>query len=171
MNSSNNSHYVQTSPQRPSLRTPTLAVVIVALVFVFVVLPARSQFRSRQWVESQRGRVAFSPNYRDEGGWYIASGSFSLPKFLVDAVGIDYFVSVKSVVLDCEEIYDLSGLRGLRRLENLYINHYVHDIKSLEVLQELPRLRTLTLSKWAGLSKDEIEALAETLNAVDVVLE
>jgi hypothetical protein len=171
VDSSNNSHYVQTSPQRPSLKTPTLAVVIVALVYVLVVLPARSQFRSRQWIESQRGRVAFSPNYRDEGGWYVAAGSFSLPKPLVDTVGIDYFASVNSVVLDCEEIYDLSGLRGLNGLENLYINQYVHDFKSLEILQDLPRLKTLTLSKWADLSRDELEALAKTLNGVDVVLE
>ncbi len=53
-----------TSLRQFSLRTLILLIVAFALVLAFVVLPAQSQHRSRQWVESQRGRVALTPNYR-----------------------------------------------------------------------------------------------------------
>ncbi|MBL8873727.1 MAG: serine/threonine protein kinase, partial [Planctomycetaceae bacterium] len=74
---------------------------------------AQSQPSSRGWVESQRGRIVRSPNYQADGPWYVTKGALPLPKILVDAIGIDYFSSVKHVTLDCEEIYDLSKLVGL----------------------------------------------------------
>jgi hypothetical protein len=145
--------------------------VMVALVLALIVVPARSQFRSRNWVESQRGRVSLSPNYRAQGDWYVADGSWSLPKKLVDTIGIDCFASAKSVVLDCEEIYDLSSLKGLGRLEELYVNQFVHDFRVLDVLRDLPRLKRVTLSKWSGLSKDQIALLANSLRDVEVIEE
>lgn len=171
MSSSVSSPRAKTRLRQFSLRTLILSIVVFALVLAFVVLPARSQHRSRQWVESQRGRVAMTPNYRVEGGWYIASGYCPLPKAIVNAIGIDAFVSVKSVVLDCEEIHDLSGLRGFTRMEHLYINQFVHDISAFDGLRGLARLKTVTLSKWSGLSTDEIERISNSLEGVEIVEE
>lgn len=171
MSSSVASQRAKSSLRQFSLRTLILSIVALALVLVFVVLPARSQLRSRQWVESQRGRVALTPNYRVEGGWYIASGYCPLPKAIVNAVGIDIFASVKSVVLDCEEVHDLSGLKGFSRMEHLYINQFVHDVSVLDSIRRLPRLKTLTLSNWSGLSADEINLITISLKGVEIVAE
>ncbi len=171
MSSSVSSPRAPTRWRQFSLRTLILSIVAFALVLAFVVLPAQSQRRSRQWVESQRGRVALTPNYRVEGGWYIASGYCPLPKAIVNAIGIDTFVSVKSVVLDCEEVHDLSGLRGFTRMEHLYINQFVHDVSAFDGLRGLPRLKTVTLSNWSGLSTDEIERISNSLEGVEIVEE
>lgn len=148
-----------------------LSVVAIALLLAYFVLPAQSQYRSRQWVESQRGRVVLTPDYRAEGGWYVASGYSPLPKFIVNTVGIDMFVSVKSVVLDCEEVHDLSGLGGMNRMESLYINQFVHDEHAFKALRRLPRLKTVTLSKWSGLSTEEIAVISKSLEGVEIVVE
>lgn len=94
-----------------------------------------------------------------------------MPKLLVDSIGIDYFASVKVVILDCEEIYDLSKLVGLTQLEDLYINQHVHDVRVFDALRELPQLKKISLSKWSGLSRAEIESIAKTLDHVEVVKE
>jgi hypothetical protein len=154
-----------------SIRSMLLAVVFFAVLLSFFVIPARSQLRSRRWVESQQGRVVLRPDYRLKGDWYVAPGSFSLPKPLVDNFGIDFFVSVKFVELDCKEIYDLSGINGLTRMEELSINQYVHDVRAFDALRNLPRLKKVTLSKFSLLSADEIKTLSETLPDVDIVQE
>lgn len=171
MSSSVVSQRAKTGLRQFSLRTLILAIVAFALVLAFVVLPAQAQLRSRQWVESQRGRVALTPNYRVEGGWYTASGYCPLPKLIVNTVGIDIFASVKSVVLDCEEVHDLSGIRGFTRMEYLYINQFVHDVSAFDTLRALSRLKTVTLSKWSGLSTDEIDLISNSLKGVEIVAE
>ena len=165
------SQRVKTSFRQFSLRTLILAIVAFALVLAFVVLPAQAQFRSRQWVASQRGRVSLTPNYRVEGGWYIASGYCPLPQLIVDAVGMDIFTTVKSVELDCEEIHDLSGMRGFTRMEYLYINQFVHDVRAFDGLRGLPRLKAVTLSKSTGLSTEEIDLISNSLKGVEIVSE
>jgi hypothetical protein len=165
------SQRTKTSLRQFSLRTLILSIVAFALVIAFVVLPAQLQLRSRQWVESQRGRVALTPNYRVEGGWYIASGYCPLPKVIVNTVGIDIFVSVKSVVLDGEEVHDLSGLKGFTRMEHLYINQFVQDVSAFDSLRRLPRLKTITLSNWSGRSTDKIDLISNSLKGVEIVEE
>lgn len=154
-----------------SLRSLILAILFAALVLAFVVLPAHSQFRSRRWVESQRGRVDLTPNYREQGGWYVASGYCPLPKLIVNVVGIDMFASVKNVVLDCEEVHDLSGLKGFTRMESLFVNQFVHNANAFDALRGLPRLKTLVLSKWSGLSTDEVRVISNSLSGVHVIAE
>jgi len=154
-----------------SLKTLMLSIVMVALLLAFFVVPARSQFRSRQWVASQQGQIYLTPKYRAEGAWYVASGAWSLPKRLVDTIGIDFFASVKHVVLDCEEIHDLSGIRGFTRLEGLHINQFVHDIRALDTLRDLHHLKKVTLSKWSGLSTYQFASIAKSLPGVQVVRE
>lgn len=132
---------------------------------------AQSQARGRSWVESQRGRVALEPEYRVDGPWYVAKASLPLPGLLVDTVGIDMFVSAKSVVLDCEEIHDLSGMRGLTELESLYVNQHVHDVHAFDALRDLPKLKRVILSKWTGLSQDQIASIAKSLEGVEVIEE
>jgi len=154
-----------------SLKTLLLSIIMVALLLAFFVVPARSQFRSRQWVASQQGRVYLTPKYRAEGTWYVASGSWPLPKYLVDAIGIDFFVSVKHVVLDCDEIHDLSGIKGFTRMEGLFINQFVHDSRAFDTLRDLRHLKKLTLSKWSGLSTNQIASISNALPGVQVVRE
>ena len=118
---------VKTWWRQLSLGALLIAVGYVALFLALVVVPAQAQRRGRRWVESQQGRVGLTPDYRVEGGWYVASGCCPLPTLLVNTVGIDLFASVESVELDCEEVYELSGLRDFSRMEHLSINQFVHD--------------------------------------------
>ena len=142
----------------------------IALLLALVVLPAQAQRRGRRWVESQQGRVGVTPDYRVEGGWYVASGCCPLPALLVNTFGIDAFASVTSVELDCEEVYDLSGLRKFSRMEHLSINQFVHDVSVFEALRGLPRLEKVTLSKWTGLTAQERDQISRSLSGVAVDL-
>jgi len=153
-----------------SLGVLILAVVDSALLLALVVLPAQSQRRGRHWVESQQGRVGLTPDYRVEGGWYVASECCPLPTLLVNTFGIDVFASGTSVELDCEEVYDLSGLRNLSRMEHLSINQFVHDVSVFEALRGLPRLEKVTLSKWTGLTAQERDQISSSLIGLAVDL-
>ncbi len=154
-----------------SLGVLLIAVGYVALFLALVVVPAQAQLRGRRWVESQQGRVGLTPDYRVERGWYVASGCCPLPTRLVNTVGIDLFASVKHVELDCEEIYTLSGLRDFSRMEHLSINQFVHDASVFYALRGLPRLKTVTLSKWTGLTAQERDRISSSLSGVQVVSE
>ena len=155
------------------LSTLLLATLAVALLFPLFVFPAQSQRRSRQWVLSQKGSVVLDPKYHIEGAWYVSKNKsiWPLPKLMVDALGIDMFVSAKIVVLDCDEIYDLSSIVGLRNLEELHINQFVHESVDFKVLQEMRHLKKLSLSEWAGLTKDDVAAIEKLLPGVEVVAE
>ena len=144
---------------------------MIAVALAYLVAAAQSQFRSRRWVDSQRGRVVLTPKYRAEGGWYVTNGSWPLPQLLVDTMGIDFFVSAKIVVLDCEEIHDLSGIIGLTRLEELHINQFVHDIRAFNALRDLHQLKRVTLSKWSGLTRDQIALISNSLCDVEIIKE
>lgn len=149
------------------LRTLLFAMLVVALVFG-VVVPSLSQQRSREWVLSQKGLVLLEPRYRIEGAWYTSHDAWPLPRVLVDTIGIDFFASVTIVTLDGDEIYDLSEMKGLGRLEELYINQFVHDKKTFDNLKNLRHLKKLQLSKWAGLSDDELAAIMKSLPGVEI---
>jgi len=100
----------------------------------------------------------------------VASGCCPLPTLLVNTVGIDVFASVTSVELDCEEVYDLSGLRDFSRMDHLSINQFVHDVSVFEALRGLPRLEKVTLSKWTGLTAQERDQISSSLSGVAVDL-
>ncbi len=131
------------------LRTLLLATLTIALVFPMVVFPAKSQRRSREWVLSQNGRVVLDPRYQLEGAWYVSKDAWSLPRLVVDTMGIDFFASAKIVILDCNEICDLSDINRHGRLEELYIYQFVHDKKTFDNLKSLRHLKKLKLSEWA----------------------
>lgn len=153
------------------LSTLLLATLAVALLFPLFVLPAQSQRRSREWVLAQKGSVVLDPKYQLEGAWYVSKDARPLPKLMVDALGIDMFVSAKIVVLDCDEIYDLSSIVGLRNLQELHINQFVHESVDFKVLQKMRHLKKLTFSEWAGLTKDDVAAIEKLLPGVEVVAE
>lgn len=110
------------------------------------------------------------PKYRVEGDWYVSKTAWPLPKFVVETLGIDLFASARFVVLDCDEIYDLSGITGLSRLEELYINQFVHKGTDLGVLRRLRCLKKLTFADGLGIPKGDIATLAKSMPGVEVVL-
>ena len=148
-----------------------LATLAIAMLFPLVVFPAQSQRRSREWVLSQRGMVVFDPKYRLEGAWYVSKDAWPLHRTVVDTLGMDLFASAKIVVLDCDEIYDLSAITGLASLEELHINQFVHDSTDFKVLRNMRRLKKLTLSEHAGLTRDEAAAIEKLLPGVEVEAE
>jgi hypothetical protein len=127
---------------------------------------------------------------RSDQGWYVTEIGIEteeranelLPKFLEDnptAISVLPQGStekasggnIKTLVLDCEEIYDLHGVVGLTQLEELYINQFIHPTTDFRILKDMPHLRKLIFSKWSGLSSDEIATITESLPGVEVVEE
>jgi hypothetical protein len=153
------------------LRTLLIAIVVAALALALLIPPAQSQRRSRLWVLSQRGMVVLNPKYRLDGDWYVSKTSWPLPRQIVDTLGVDLFASVKIVILDCDEIYDLSGVTGLVRLEELHINQHIHSSTDFNVLRSLRHLRKITFTKWSGLSRDRFASIAKALPGVECVLD
>ncbi len=56
-------------------------------------------------------------------------------------------------------------------MEHLYINQFVHDVSAFDGLRGLPRLKTVTLSNFSGLSTDEMKRISSTLEGVEIVEE
>ncbi len=96
--------------KRFSLRTLLLATAIIAVLIALPTRRAIEQKRGRDWVASQNGRVTMSvsKNYNQITGQWADSDSLPAPRWIVDALGIDFFDTVELVTLDNMEVKDLS---------------------------------------------------------------
>jgi hypothetical protein len=94
----------------------------MAVVAVIMALPLRRavvQRLGRDWVATQKGRVTFSHKYNAATDKWDNRSTLLAPDWLVRALGIDFFDSVDTVVLDNSEVKDLSPITDLQSLRYL----------------------------------------------------
>ena len=125
---------------------------------------AIEQKRGRDWVASQDGHVhlSVSRGYNDFTEQWTDSDSLLAPQWLVDAIGIDVFDTVETVVLDNMEVKDLSPITDLRNLETLEIVIEIDDQLDFSPLTDLPTLRHLHLD-YTNISAERLAKFQELL--------
>lgn len=155
--------------KRFSLRTLLIATAMIAVLMALPIRRAIEQKRGRDWVASQNGHVTLSVSsyYNDVTDQWADSDSLLAPRWLVDALGIDFFDTVDGVVLDNMEIKDLSPITDLRNLRQLAIIIEIDDQLDFSPLAELPKLRHLHLD-YTHISAERLAKLRELLPGVRV---
>jgi hypothetical protein len=102
--------------KRFSLRTLFYTMAVVAVIMALPLRRAVVQKRGRDWVATQKGRVTFSHKYNAATDKWDNRSTLLAPDWLVRALGIDFFDSVDTVVLDNSEVKDLSPITDLQSL-------------------------------------------------------
>ncbi|MGI9441038.1 MAG: hypothetical protein ACR2N1_01155 [Rubripirellula sp.] len=152
---------------RFSLRTLMLLTAGVAVLCALPVRRAYTQKRGRDWVVSQNGHITFSYKYDAAKQQWVHDATLPYPNWLIDALGIDFFTSVDTVVLDNKEVVDLSPITDLQNLRCLGIYIEIKNDLDFTPLSQLPHLRSLHLD-YTGISSAELERLRVLLPSVDV---
>ena len=155
--------------KRFSLRTLLIATAVIALLMALPIRRAIEQKRGRDWVASQNGHVTMSVSsyYNQVTRQWADSDSLPAPQWIVDALGIDFFDTVKTVTLDNMEVKDLSPITDLRDLRGLNIIIEIDDQLDFSPLAELPKLRHLHLD-YTNISAERLAKLRELLPNVRV---
>jgi len=153
---------------RFSLRTLLLLTTVVAVLCALPVHRAYTQKHGRDWVVSQNGHVSFAYKYDTDKEQWVHDATLPYPNWLVDAMGIDFFTSVDTVVLDNKEVVDLSPIVDLHHLRCLGIYIEIKQGLDFTPLSHLPHLQFLSLD-YTGISSDELERLRALLPDVRVV--
>lgn len=125
------------------------------------------QKRGRDWVASQKGHVTFSHKYDAARDEYDRDASLSAPEWMVRLLGIDFFDSVHTVVLDNTFLENLEPITDLRELRKLAIIIEIDDKLSFEPLAKLPKLRHLHMD-YTHISAKRLAALRALLPKVRV---
>ena len=153
--------------KRFSLRTLLIAMAILA---VFMALPIRRaivQKRGREWVASQNGHVSFSHKYDASTDQWDHDASLTAPDWLIDTLGIDFFDTVDTVILDNMEVKDLSPISDLQGLRQLAIIIEIDDNLDFTPLTGLPNLRHLHLD-YTDIDAERLAKLRNLLPNVRV---
>lgn len=128
---------------------------------------ARLQRQAVQWVEANGGSVHY-------GTFDPATNKYQtqsvVPRWLLDLVGKDYFLSVKDVHLEGRQIEDITPLAPLEQLEGLVLTgNYIGDITPLSRMTKLEYL-SLSYNQVTDLSPlrtlTALEGLAIEINGV-----
>ncbi len=82
--------------------------------------------------------MSVSSYYNQVTRQWANSDSLPAPQWIVDALGIDFFDTVKTVTLDNVEVKDLSPITDLRGLRGLNIIIEIDDQLDFSPLAELP---------------------------------
>ncbi len=130
---------------RFSLRTLLAITMVFAVLLALPMRQSLIQKRGRTWVTAQGGHVTFSYQYDALSGEYDHDAELRTPAWLVDLLGIDFFDSVHTVVLDNTMVEDLKPITDLRELRHLAIIIEIDDRLDFAPLADLPRLRDLHL--------------------------
>lgn len=155
--------------KRFSIRTLLIATAVIAVLMAIPIRRAIEQKRGRDWVASQNGHVhlSVSRSYNDFTDQWTDIDSLRVPQWLIDALGIDFFDTVETVILDNMEVKDLSPITDLRNLETLAIIIEIDDQLDFSPLAELPELRHLHLD-YTNISAERLAKLRELLPNVRV---
>ncbi|QEF99227.1 hypothetical protein Mal15_32890 [Stieleria maiorica] len=133
----------------------------------FPIRRAIDQKRGREWVASQSGHVSFSCKYNALTNEWDHNASPNAPGWLIDAVGIDFFDTVDTVVLDNMEVTDLSPITDLYSLRQLAIHIEIDDKLNFAPLAELPNLELVYLD-YTDISAERLAELRDLLPNVRV---
>ena len=152
---------------RFSLRTLLLLTTGVAVLCALPVHRAYTQKRGRDWVASQNGHVTFSYKYDKVNRQWVHDATLPYPNWLIDTLGIDFFASVDTVVLDNKEVVDLSPITDLQHLRCLGIYIEIKHDLDFTPLSHLPHLQSLYLD-YTGISSAKLEQLRALMPGVDV---
>jgi hypothetical protein len=158
---------VEPAMKRFSLRTLLIATAVVAVIMALPLRRAVVQKRGRDWVATQKGHVNFSHKYNAVTDVWDHRSKLLAPDWLVGALGIDFFDSVDSVVLDNTEVKDLSPITDLQSLRYLAIIIEIDDKLDFAPLADLPKLRHLYLD-YTNITAERLEKLRALLPHVRV---
>ncbi|QDT04876.1 hypothetical protein K227x_32730 [Rubripirellula lacrimiformis] len=137
---------------------------------VLMALPIRraiEQKRGREWVASQNGHVIFSYKYGALTDQWNHNASLPAPEWLINAVGIDFFDTVDTVVLDNMEVTDLSPITDLHSLRQRAICIDIDHKLDFAPLAELPKQQLVFLD-YTDISAEGLAKLRRLLPNVRV---
>ena len=153
--------------KRFSLRTLLIATTVIAALMAIPIRRAIEQKRGREWVASQNGHVYFSHKYNALMDQWDHHASPPVPAWLVDALGIDIFDTVDTVVLDNMEVKDLSPITDLQSLREFAIYIEIDDKLDFAPLAELRKLQVVYLD-YTDISAERLAKLRSLLPNVRV---
>lgn len=153
--------------KRFSLRTLLIATAVISLLLALPIRRAIVQKRGRAWVASQNGHVSFSHQYNAITDQWDHDASLRAPGWLIDTLGIDFFDTVDTVVLDNMEVKDLSPITDLQSLRQLAIHIEIDDKLNFTPLAELPKLQLVYLD-FTDISAERLAKLRALLPNVRV---
>jgi len=152
---------------RFSLRTLLILTLLFAVLLALPTRRAITQKRGRDWVAAQGGYVTFAHQYDRVSGEYDQDAELQAPAWLIDLLGIDFFDSVHTVVLDNTMVADLQPIADLRDLRRLAIIIEIDDQLDFAPLADLPRLRDLHLD-YTQISAQRLASVRAQLPQVRV---
>ncbi|XZE52542.1 hypothetical protein SH139x_004242 [Planctomycetaceae bacterium SH139] len=153
--------------KRFSLRALLIATAVMAVLMALPIRRAIVQKRGREWVAAQNGHVSFSYKYDAQSDQWDHNASLPAPEWLIDALGIDFFDTVDTVILDNMEVEDLSPITDLRGLRQLAIIIEIDEKLDFAPLAELPNLRHLHLD-YTDIDAERLAKLRQLLPNVRV---
>ena len=153
--------------KRFSIRTLLIATAVIAVLLALPIRRAIVQKRGREWVASQNGHVSFSHKYNAITDQWDHGATLRAPRWLIDALGIDFFDTVDTVVLDNTEVKDLSPITDLQSLRQLAIVIEIDDSLDFAPLVALPKLSHLHLD-YTDISAERLAKLRALLPNVRV---
>ena len=125
---------------RFNLRSFLIVITILSAWVGWYVYRAEKQRTTVQWVQENGGSVFYDCQFGDARN-FMGDPQPAVPKRLLDMLGVDYFSSVTLVVIDDQELSDVTPLAHLKNLKSLLLmNTQVRDLSPLAGLTRLEYL-------------------------------
>lgn len=161
-------------PQRwPRFRLRTLLLVVIPLAAAIVSFSIRYEKAARQrqivdWIiNDQRGHAYYDFGWSPS--WTKEHPAPPGPRWAREWLGIDFLSDVHSVILDNQEIDDLSPLFELPELKTIAIQIEMRPSADLRSLAKLKRLEGLAID-LGRVAQSDIDFLAEALPNCEISL-
>ena len=155
-----------------SLRTCLFIGVPFAAVTTWCAIAlvrAQTQAEVVRWVKQQGGHVCYDYEKPLPDGSYPRGAKPPGPKILHDLLGVDFFSSVRGVVLDNTFITDISPITKLADLESLAIFTDVMPNTDLTVISKLKKLEVLAIN-YTIVDSNQLERIKLALPKCEVSL-
>lgn len=147
---------------RFSLQTLLVVTLVVGVWMGVTVNRARRQREAVTWVMKQGGHISYDYERPTADGSYPVGAKPPGPEWLRERLGIEYFASVEGVILDRDEISDISPLAKLPRLRFLGLINYVDPRTDFSPLFSHQQLRMIHLD-YTGLDPEHLKPLKAAL--------
>lgn len=145
-----------------SLKALLLLMLATSVWMGMYVHSARRQREVVEWVLDQGGHISYDYERPTEDGSYPVGAKPPGPEWLHERLGIEYFATVEGVILDRDEIKDISPLANLPRLRFVGFMIEVDPKLDFSPLYNKPYLKTIHLD-YTGLDPEDIEPLKKAL--------